>query len=155
MLWGYIVIDTNKILTIKCYLWLSYSANPCTKIVKEQICSEQTKSKTMVAKYPKKNYLNWPWENNPSHRTIQAVKDNPSQKKKKSKYFKLHWVTGPLTSLSIECLHQKMWVINKMAKLNSYRILLELLSHLGCFTSSVLKPLGLGITGQTLVTSFN
>jgi hypothetical protein len=53
MLWGYIVIDTNKILTIKCYLWLSSSANICTKIVKEQICFEQTRSKTMVAKYPK------------------------------------------------------------------------------------------------------
>jgi hypothetical protein len=34
MLWGYIIIDTNKILTIKCYLWLSSSSNPRTKIVK-------------------------------------------------------------------------------------------------------------------------
>jgi hypothetical protein len=32
---SYIIIDTNKILTIKCYLWLSSSANPFTKIVKE------------------------------------------------------------------------------------------------------------------------
>jgi hypothetical protein len=65
MLWGYKVIDTNKILTIKCYLWLSSSTNSYTKIVKEYICSEQTRSKTRVAKYPRKIYLNWPWEITP------------------------------------------------------------------------------------------
>jgi hypothetical protein len=40
MLWGYIVIDTNKILIIKYYLWLSSSDNSCIKIVKKHICSE-------------------------------------------------------------------------------------------------------------------
>jgi hypothetical protein len=69
MLWGYIVIDINKILTIKCYLWLSSSANPCKKIVKEQICSEQTRSKTMIAKYPKKLFKP-AVRDNPSYRTI-------------------------------------------------------------------------------------
>jgi len=62
MLWGYIVIDTNKILTIKCYLWLSSSSNPCTKIVKEQICFDHTRSKTRVAKYLTKIYSNRMWE---------------------------------------------------------------------------------------------
>jgi hypothetical protein len=61
-IWDYNVIYTNKILTIKYYLWLSYSANSCTKIVKEQICSEHTRSKIRIVKYPRKNYLNWPWE---------------------------------------------------------------------------------------------
>jgi len=30
------------------------------------------------------------------------------KRKKKSKNFKLHWITGPLASLSIECSRQKM-----------------------------------------------
>jgi hypothetical protein len=62
ILLGYIVmIDRNKILIIKWYIWLPSSANPCTKIIKKQTCSKETRSKTIVAKYPK-IYLNRPWE---------------------------------------------------------------------------------------------
>jgi len=68
MIWAYIVINTNKILTIKCYLWLSSSTNPCTIIVKENICSEQTRSRTMAAKYPK-NLFKPAIRDNPSHLT--------------------------------------------------------------------------------------
>jgi hypothetical protein len=77
MLWGgYIGIDTNKILTIKWYLWLSFSANSCTKIVKEQICSEQTRSKIRITKYSK-NLFKPAVRDNLSHRTIQTVRDKP------------------------------------------------------------------------------
>jgi hypothetical protein len=71
MLWDYKVIDTNKILTIKYYLWLLYSpAKSCTKIVKEQICFKQTRSKIMIVKYPKKK--NYVVRDNFSHQTIEA-----------------------------------------------------------------------------------
>jgi hypothetical protein len=70
MLWGYIVIDRNNILTIKWYLWLSPSTNPCTKIIKWQIYSKQTRSKIRVTKYPKKKLFKLAVRDNPSHRII-------------------------------------------------------------------------------------
>jgi hypothetical protein len=68
MLWRYIDIDINKILKIKYYLWLLSSANLCTKIVKKQICLEQTRFKSKVAKYPK-NLFKLAVRDNHSHLT--------------------------------------------------------------------------------------
>jgi hypothetical protein len=71
----------------------------------------------MVAKYPKKIYLNWLWEITIYTKLSRSWEiTHHKGEKKKGKYFKLHWVTGHLALLSIECSRQKIWLINKMAK---------------------------------------
>jgi hypothetical protein len=46
------------------------------KKLKKQICFEQTISKPIVVKYLK-NLFKPAMKDNPSHQTIQAVRDNP------------------------------------------------------------------------------
>jgi hypothetical protein len=52
VLWGYIVINTNKIFTIKYYFWFSSSVNSYIKIVKERF--KQTRSKIKESNILKK-----------------------------------------------------------------------------------------------------
>jgi hypothetical protein len=76
MLWGYKVIDTNKIIIIECYLWLSSSTNSCIKIIKEQSAPSIIDLRQGSQIFKKKLFKS-AVRYNSSHQTIQAMNDNP------------------------------------------------------------------------------